>query len=337
MSPALLSNLLDPPILFFLLGTAIGLLRSNLDVPQPVAKFLSLYLLMAIGFKGGVALSKTGVSPQMGLALTAAVILALGVPLWTYALLRRRLSTYDAAAVAATYGSVSAVTFIAANQFLERQGIAFGPYMTVALVIMESPAIVMAVLLANLARKRMREQGELSPASSRGAPSTSLGDVVREAFTDGAHLLLIGSLFIGWLSGDAGQSALKPFIGDVYKGLLCFFLLDMGLLVSRRLRELPPGRPFLLAFGIGVPLVNASVALGLALLFGLGTGDATLLMVLGGSASYIVVPAVLRHAIPEANPGLYFGLALGITFPFNMALGVPLYLGAAQTAMGWLG
>lgn len=337
MNTALLSNLLDPPILFFLLGTVIGLLRSNLDVPQPIAKFLSLYLLMAIGFKGGVALAKTGVSPQMGLALAAAVILAVGVPLWTYAVLRRRLSTFDAAAVAATYGSVSAVTFIAANQFLERQGVAFGPYMTVALVIMESPAIVMAVLLANLARKRMREQGQASPAASRAAPPASLGEVVREAFTDGAHLLLIGSLFIGWLSGDAGQAALKPFIGDVYKGLLCFFLLDMGLLVSRRLRELPPGRGFLLAFGIGVPLVNAAGALALAALFGLGAGDATLLMVLGASASYIVVPAVLRHAIPEANPGLYFGLALGITFPFNMALGVPLYLGMAQTALGWLG
>ena len=332
-----LNNLLDPAVLFFVFGVTAGLLRSNLEVPPQIARFLSLYLLMSVGLKGGFSLAHAGFGPQVVASLGAAMALSLLVPALGYLLLRRLLSRFDAAAVAATYGSVSAVTFIAANQFLERQGVAFGPYMTVALVIMESPAIVMAVLLANLARKRMREQGQASPAASRAAPPASLGEVVREAFTDGAHLLLIGSLFIGWLSGDAGQSALKPFIGDVYKGLLCFFLLDMGLLVSRRLRELPPGRGFLLAFGIGVPLVNAAGALALAALFGLGAGDATLLMVLGASASYIVVPAVLRHAIPEANPGLYFGLALGITFPFNMALGVPLYLGMAQTALGWLG
>ena len=332
MNTALLSNLLDPPILFFLLGTVIGLLRSNLDVPQPIAKFLSLYLLMAIGFKGGVALAKTGVSPQMGLALAAAVILAVGVPLWTYAVLRRRLATFDAAAVAATYGSVSATTFITATQYLQTQGIDFGGHMAVALVLMESPAILMAMALASWARR----QEALGAAAHGQAPAAgpSIGHVVREAFTDGANLLLLGSLAIGFVTGDQGKAMMEPFSGALFKGMLALFLLDLGLLVARQLPALRTVHPALLLYGVCGPLVHGLIAMGLAAALHLGAGDAILLVVLAASASYIVVPAVLRHAIPEAKPGLYLGLSLAVTFVFNILIGIPLYAGVVQRVWG---
>jgi hypothetical protein len=319
MDAKLFNSLIDPAILFFFFGLLAGAVRSNLEVPPPIAKFFSLYLLMSIGFKGGVSLAQTGFTTPMGLALAAALLLAFVIPAYTFLILRRRLSAFDAAAIAATYGSVSAVTFITAVGFVERQGAPFGGYMAVALVLMESPAIIMAVLLANIARSQL-------PAAARG-PETrpTLRTILHEAFTDGAHLLLLGSLLIGFLTGDAGKKALDPFIGQIQKGILAFFLLDMGLMVAARARELRVNRRFLAAFGVCVPLVNAVLAALLARLFGLGLGDAFLLTVLAASASYIVVPAVVRYAIPEANASLYFGMSLVITFPFNIAIGIPLY------------
>lgn len=320
MDLSLFASLLDPPILFFVFGLFAVLVGSNLDIPQQIVKFLSLYLLMAIGFKGGVALAATGITQVVVLSLVAAAIMSLAVPIWSYFLLRLRLKPFDAAAVAATYGSVSAVTFIAAGAFLNRVGLEFGGHMTVALVVMESPAIIMAVAIGNMVRKNLRPTAP-EPAAGDLKP----GHVLKEAFTDGAHLLLLGSLAIGAITGETGKKAMDPFIGSIFKGVLAFFMLEMGLLVGRRFRELREVGWFPVAFGIVAPIVNGIVAALLGKAFGLPPGDAVLLAVLSASASYIVVPAVVRYSIPEASPSLYFGMALGVTFPFNILLGIPLY------------
>ena len=330
MNSSLFASLIDPAILLFFFGIVVGALRSNLEIPAAAAKFCSLYLLLVVGFKGGTSLAATGFTPAMGWALLAAALLALAIPAWSFLVLRRRLSPFDAAAVAATYGSVSAVTFITATAYAEQQGVASGGYMAVALVLMESPAIIMAVLLASYVRSRMNavpsptSSTDAAPSRS-SAPPLSLRNVLHEAFTDGAHLLLLGGVLIGFLTGDDGKQAMKPFT-DLQKGVLAFFLIDMGLLVAKRATEVRSNGAFLGAFGIAMPLFNAAVAMGLSKAFGLSLGDAFLLTVLAASASYIVVPAVVRYAIPEANPSLYFTMSLTVTFPFNILVGLPLYL-----------
>lgn len=327
MNAGMLQNLIDPAILFFVFGVVAGLVRSNLEVPPALAKFFSLYLLVALGLKGGASLAAGGLPPEGALALGAAVLMAALVPTYSFLLLRRYTDPFDAAAVAATYGSVSAVTFIAAQQFLTQQGIAFGGYMTVAMVLMESPAIVMAVLLASYVRKRGAAARGSTPAAA-----LSMRKILHEAFTDGSHLLLIGSLVIGFVTGERGKQIMAPFAVDIFKGILAFFLLEMGLLVARQLRESQVRlERHLLAFALLMPMVNAAVALSLAALAGLGRGDAVLLAVLSASASYIVVPAIVRYAIPEARPGVYFTMSLAFTFPFNILLGIPLY----HAASGW--
>jgi hypothetical protein len=319
-----LQTLLDPAILFFVFGLVAGSLRSNLEIPPQVARFLSLYLLMALGLKGGFALARTGLTPEVALGLAIALTLAVVVPAVGFALLRRRLSEYDAAAVAATYGSVSAVTFITATQMLEQRGIAFGGHLAAAMALMESPAIVMAVLLSNRVRRAQRPD----------APLVGLGKLLHESFTDGAQLLLLGAMVVGLISGETGEQSMQPFTGDLFKGMLAFFLLDMGLLAARQIGALRRTSVWLLAYGLFAPLVHALLALGLCAAAGLPAGDAALLMVLAASASYIAVPAVIRHAIPEANPALYIGLSLGLPFPFNILVGIPLYTAVAQRLLG---
>lgn len=321
-----LNNLLDPAILFFVFGMTAGLLRSNLEVPPQIARFLSLYLLMSVGLKGGFSLAHAGFGPQVVASLGAAMALSLLVPALGYLLLRRLLSRFDAAAVAATYGSVSATTFITATQYLQTQGIDFGGHMAVALVLMESPAILMAMALASWARRQ--------EALGAAAAGPSIGHVVREAFTDGANLLLLGSLAIGFVTGDQGKAMMEPFSGALFKGMLALFLLDLGLLVARQLPALRTVHPALLLYGVCGPLVHGLIAMGLAAVLHLGAGDAILLVVLAASSSYIVVPAVLRHAIPEAKPGLYLGLSLAVTFVFNILIGIPLYAGVVQRVWG---
>jgi hypothetical protein len=314
-------NLLDPAILFFMLGIGAGLLRSNLEIPQPIARFLSLYLLMALGLKGGFALAQSGLTQEVATGLGAALLMALLVPLLGYQILKRMLGPFDALAVAATYGSVSAVTFVTAVQTLENQGIAYGGHMAAAMAIMESPAILLAVVFANVLRQR---------TASQPLPT---GKVLHESLTDGAQLLLLGAMVVGMLSGDAGKAAMQPFSGDLFKGMLAFFLLDMGLQTARNLAQLRQYPVWLIGYGVLAPLLHAGIALGLASMLSLPAGDATLLMVLAASASYIAVPAVLRYAIPEANPSVYFGLSLGLTFPFNILLGIPLYTWAAHAVL----
>jgi len=328
----MMHTLLDPAILFFVFGVLAGMLRSNLQIPAPISRFLSLYLLMALGLKGGFALAHSGLTLEVAGTLGIAVLLAIVVPLLGYPLLRRLLNGYDATALAATYGSVSAVTFITTIQFLENQQIAYGGHMAAAMALMESPAIIMAVLMAN----RLRQQaGQTEGGQTEGGHTpTPLGKILHESFTDGAQLLLLGAMLIGLLTGEAGKAAMAPFSVDLFKGMLAFFLLDMGLMTARNLGGLKGKSPWLLAYAILAPLAHAALALGLASLAGASAGNAALLMALAASASYIAVPAVLREAIPEANPSLYFGMSLGLTFPFNILLGIPLYVGVAQAVLG---
>ena len=340
---------IDPAVLFFACGVAAGLLRSNLEIPAAVSRFLSLYLLMALGLKGGFALADSGITPQVLAGLACALVLAVAVPLMGWQVLRRRVGPFDAAAIAAAYGSVSAVTFVAAVDALDTRGIAFGGHMAAAMALMEAPAIVLAVLMAHALRRGVASTataglrigqpgvallplpGTAPAASDSAAPWRR---IVHEALTDGSQVLLLGSMLIGLLTGDAGQAALQPFAGDLFKGLLAFFLLDMGLLAARNLPGLRRRSPCLLAYALVAPVVHATLALGLTRLSGLPLGDTVLLMVLAGSASYIAVPAALRHAIPEADASLYLGLALAVTFPFNLLLGIPLYAAMAGWVMG---
>ncbi len=337
-----MQNLLDPAVLFFALGVLAGAVRSDLEIPPAIAKFLSLYLLMALGLKGGFALAQSGLTAAVAVSLAAAVAMAFIVPLLGYAFLRNRVSRYDAAAVAASYGSVSAVTFVTAMQFLETAGQNFGGHMAVAMVLMESPAIIVAMLLANALRHSRPtpslamagHAADAGTATGHAAGGLSMRKVLHESFTNGAQLLLLGSMAVGYFSGDAGKSTMQPFSSDLFKGMLAFFLLDMGLMVARNFQDARKASPVLIGYAVLGPLVHAGIALGLAWTLSLPVADAALLMVLSASASYIVVPAVLRYAIPEANPAIYFGLSLGITFPMNIVLGIPAYTFAAQAVLG---
>lgn len=351
-----MQNLLDPAILFFVFGVFAGAVRSDLEIPPAVSKFLSLYLLMALGLKGGFALAQSGLTPTVAVTLACAMLMAFAVPVMGYAILKRFTAPFDAAAIAAAYGSVSAVTFVTAIQYLDGLSVPVGGHMPVAMVLMESPAILVGVVLANALRSRSMGvsatvvAGTAAPAGGRAvahvdatakaasqAPaqiqSHSVGTILHESLTNGAHMLLIGGMLVGLLSGETGKAVMQPFSADLFKGMLSFFLLDMGLMVARNFKSARQASWVLVVYAVLGPLLHASLALGLARLCALPVGDAVLLMVLSASASYIVVPAVLRDAIPEANPALYFGLSLGITFPLNLLVGIPLYTQVAQVVL----
>lgn len=313
--------LLDPTILFFIFGIFAGLVRSNLEIPQPISRFLSLYLLMALGLKGGFALSNSGLTAEIAISLGLAISLAIGIPLLGYYLLKHKLDKLDAAAIAATYGSISAVTFITTTQVLDQAGISYGGHMAAAMALMESPAIIITIILAN----RIRQQ-----RSGGTAAQTSLGKALHESFTDGGQLLLLGALVVGLISGEAGYKVMAPFSIDLFKGLLAFFLLDMGLLAAKSLGELKGKPPISLLYAFVAPPTHAMLALCLSYLLNVTLGDTILLMILAASASYIAVPAVLRQAMPEVSPALYMGMSLGITFPLNIILGIPIYSAIAK-------
>jgi hypothetical protein len=311
-----MTNFLDPAVLFFVFGMLAGAVKSNLEIPQPISRFLSLYLLMALGLKGGFALNKSGFTLEIGLELSVAVFLATIVPLIGYWVLRLKLNNREAAAIAATYGSVSAVTFITATQALDQASIQFGGHMAAAMALMESPAIILAMILANKSRN----------SDSEPAIPARMSKILHESFTDGAQLLLLGSMLVGLIVGETGEKLMAPFSIDLFKGMLAFFLLDMGLMAAKNFSGLR-GKPLItLVYAICAPMAHAAIALVLCILFDLPQGNTILLMVLAASASYIAVPAVLRHALPEVPPALYMGMSLGITFPFNLIVGIPLYL-----------
>jgi hypothetical protein len=332
-------SLLDPAIMFFLLGILAGSVKSNLEIPPPIAKFLALYLLMAVGLKGGFALDKSGLAASVVVPLLACVAMAFVVPMMGYAVLRRITDPLNAAAVAAAYGSVSAVTFVTATQYLDAHGMAFGGHMAAAMVLMETPAILLALIWARRMAHRQQKMALSTPqagplsATPQGSGAQGWGHWLRECFTEGAQMLLLGALLIGFISGETGQAIMKPFSGDLFKGMLAFFLLDMGVQVAKNFSHARQAPVLLWAYALVGPLVHAGIALALAAVLGLPVPDAVLLMVLSASASYIVVPAVLRHAMPQANPAIYLGLSLGLTFPFNILLGIPLYVAWAQSAL----
>lgn len=311
-----MTNLVDPSILFFIFGIFAGLVRSNLEIPQPISRFLSLYLLMALGLKGGFALNKSGFTVEIAIAVGIAITLAVVIPILGYNILKQKLDRLDAAAVAATYGSTSAVTFITATQVLDHANISYGGHMAAAMALMESPAIIISMILANKVRQQR---------SGLEATHSSFRKVLHESFTDGGQLLLLGSLTVGLISGDSGQKVMAPFSIDLFKGLLAFFLLDMGLLAARSIGEMKGKPRFALAYAFLASPIHASMGFVLCHLFQVPLGDTILLMILAASASYIAVPAVLRHTMPEVNPALYMGMSLGITFPLNIIIGIPLY------------
>ncbi len=309
----LLSNALNPPVLFFFLGVAAVLLKSDLEIPQPLPKLFSLYLLLVIGFKGGVELRHGGFNTQVLITFIAAIIAAIAVPIVSFYILRLKLDVFNAAAIAAAYGSVSAVTFVTATELLQQLSIPYDGYMVAALALMESPAIVAGVVLVRLYANK-QEKGINWP------------EVLREAFLNGSVVLLVGSLLIGLLATEAAEKSLEPFTKGIFYGVLTFFLLDMGLLAARRLKDLTRTGPFLIGFGLLAPLVNAVLAILIAKVIGMGEGNALLFAVLCASASYIAVPAAMRLSVPEANPSLYVSMALAVTFPLNIIVGIPLYL-----------
>jgi uncharacterized protein len=313
-----ISNFLNPPVLFFFLGMIAVLVKSDLEVPAPIPKLFSLYLLLSIGFKGGVELAKSGITQAVLLTMGAAIVMSAVVPIYSFFILRKKLDAYNAAAIAATYGSISAVTFITANSFLDELHIDHDGYMVAAVAIMESPAIIVGLILVNLFGGKRDADDQAEP--------TNWGKVLQEAFLNGSVVLLVGSLTIGVLTGEKGMHKLQPFVGDMFYGALSFFLLDMGLVAAKRIKDLRKTGFFLIAFSILMPLLNAAIGIGLAWMIGMSPGDALLFAVLCASASYIAVPAAMRMTVPEANPSLYISTALAVTFPFNIIAGIPLYL-----------
>lgn len=321
----ILSTLLSPIVLFFVLGLGAALLRSQMTVPEAFAKGLAIYLMMAIGLKGGVEMSKASLTPDVFGLAAVAILLSFGLPFLAYMLLRfiSKLSRIDAAATAGHYGSISIVTFVAATQALQLAGIVSSGYMVAMAALMEVPAIMSALLLA---RRGMKKQGETVGSES--------GELFREVFLNASVVVLVGSLAIGWISGEPGMDKIAPFFVAPFQGVLCLFLLDMGLNAGRGLRrgwrQLDAGA---ISFGILMPLISAAITAPICLALGMSVGDATLLITLAASASYIAVPAAMRLALPQAQPSIYLTLSLGVTFPFNLTLGVPLYIMLAQ----WVG
>jgi hypothetical protein len=317
---AIRANLLSPAVLFFALGLIAALTKSDLKFPEPLYVGLTIYLLVAIGFKGGVAIAEAGIA-KVWLPASAAMLLGAFIPLWTYPLLRfgGKISAVDSAAIAAHYGSVSAVTFIAATNYLKAINQPFENYATAFLAVMESPAILVGVVLGKLATKKAGDDS-----------FTSLKTALHEALFGRSIFLLVGALVIGALCGEAGMKKVEPFFVTPFQGVLALFLLEMGIVAGRRLGDLKKVGPFLLAFGIVVPLINGALGVWLGKFTGLELGGATLLGVLSASASYIAAPAAIRMALPDANPTLYLTSSLAITFPFNITLGIPLYYAAAR-------
>jgi len=316
------ANLMSPMILCFALGALAAFLRSDLEIPEGAAKALAIYLMFAIGFKGGVAMHGAG-GQALALGLLAALGLSTVMPVLAFLLLRLawRVDRLNAAAIAAHYGSISVVTFLTAAEFLRGRDIAYEGYLIAMMAVMETPAIIIGLLLAGR-------------GASAGGHAAERGALLREVLVNGSVMLLLGGFAIGWITGEAGLAKVRPFVQDMFNGALCLFLLDMGLVAVRQGRAARGLNSALLLYGIAMPPLGAALGLGTALLLGLSTGGTVLLMVLAASASYIAVPAAMRLALPAANPSLSVTLSLAVTFPFNVAIGVPLYAAIAQRLAG---
>ncbi|MEE4350271.1 MAG: sodium-dependent bicarbonate transport family permease [Pacificimonas sp.] len=321
---AALSTLLSPVILFFALGILAGFARSDLAIPESIAKGMSLYLMAAIGLKGGVQVAEAGFTAEIGLALLAGLSLSALLPLIAFPLLRGfgRLDGINAGAVAAHYGSVSVVTYVTGVEILTAMDTAPAGFMVAVLALMETPAIVVGIWLA-------------ARGTDKGAPGTSR-NLWHEVLLNGSVVLLVGAFFVGLLSGPSGFAPVAPLFEDIFRGILCLFLLDMGLIASRRLLEAKALTKRLVTLALVLPVINGAIGAAIAALIGLEGGTAAALAILAASSSYIAVPAAMRMALPQANAGLYLSLSLGITFPFNITLGIPLYSWMAATFAGLL-
>jgi hypothetical protein len=316
------TNLLTPMILCFALGLAAALARSELTIPEAVAKGMSIYLLFSIGFKGGVAVADHGLDARLMAALGMGVALSFVLPFVAFALLKgmTRLSATDAAAVAAHYGSISIVTFVTGVAVVQDAGLVAEGYMVAVAAAMEAPAIISALYLAS---------------RSGGRAEKMDADLWREILLNGSIVLLVGAFVIGLITGDAGMARVEAFLVAPFQGVLCLFLLDMGLVAGRGMRNargvLTAG---VLAFGVVMPVIGAGFGLAAGLALGLQPGGVALMMVLAGSASYIAVPAAMRVALPEANPSIYLTMSLGVTFPFNLVIGIPVWVAVTKALMG---
>lgn len=314
----LISNITNPTLLFFVLGIIAANVKSDLEIPASSSKFISLYLLFAIGFKGGQELALTPFTSEIFYSIIFGITVAALIPFYTFFILKKRMSVSNAGAVAATYGSVSAVTFVAAASFLEGQGLDFGGHMVAIMALMESPAIIIGVILM------MRYDSE---ARSTG----NLKDTIKHSFTNGSVLLILGSLVIGLIADTKQAEGIKPFTTDIFKGFLAIFLLEMGMVTAKRFSAFKQYGFFLSAFSIIIPAINGCCVAWASSLVTDDIGNRFILAVLAASASYIAVPAAMRIAAPKADPGLYIPMALGLTFPFNITIGMPIYYALAQS------
>jgi hypothetical protein len=309
----LVDNLSNPALLFFFLGIIAVQVKSDLEIPPSSSKFISLYLLLSIGFKGGQELSHSALSMEIVWSLLFGILLAVVVPLYTYFILRRKFSISNAGAIAASYGSVSAVTFVTAISFLEIEQITFGGHMVAVMALMEAPSIIVGVMLIAVYSK-----GE--------GDSINMKKVLHHSLTNGSVLLILGSLIIGFIANEQQAEGIRPFTTDLFKGFLAVFLLDMGITSGKKIGDLIRKGPFPFFFSILIPIINGCLVAVISSGFTDEIGNRFLFAILASSASYIAVPAAMRLAAPKANPSLYLPMALAITFPFNITLGMPLYM-----------
>ena len=317
-------NIFSPAVLFFFMGALAVFLKINLEIPQPVSKLLSLYLLISIGFKGGVELMVSGLSGSVLKILLLCFVMAVIIPVYAFPILRQRFDPGDSAALAASFGSISAVTFITASSFLNELKVEHSGFMIAALALMESPAIVMGLILHGKSKQ--------APNNESGK-KRKLANIIQTSILNTSVFLLLGALAVGALSeffDHSGVEKIAPFTNQIFYGVLCLFLLEMGISAASRINELRKSGMFLIAFSILFPLFNAFIAIALTRFFSLEPGNALLFVILCASASYIAVPAAMRSSLPNANPSLYLSAALGVTFPFNIIIGIPLYFSLIQ-------
>lgn len=306
----LLDNLTSPALLFFILGILAVQLKSDLEIPAQTSKFISLYLLFSIGFKGGQELAHSSLTIEILWSIVFGIIISIVIPFYTFFILRKKLGVENAGAIAASYGSVSAVTFVTAVTFLELQKLSFNGHMVAIMAMMEAPAIIVGVMMISLYKKNN---------------TIKLSTIIKHSFTNGSVFLIIGSLIIGMLASDTQAQGIKPFTTDLFKGFLVIFLLDMGMTSGKKISEFIKNGWFTTVFALIIPLINGSLVAYTSQFITNEIGDRFIFAILAASASYIAVPAAMKIAVPKANPGLYLPMALAVTFPFNITIGLPLY------------
>ena len=308
----LLTNLSNPTLLFFLLGIIATLVKSDLEIPPSSSKFISLYLLFAIGFKGGQELAHSPFTIEIFYSILFGLFISALIPFYTFFILKKKLSISNAGAVAATYGSVSAVTFVSAVSFIELQNIQFDGHMVAVMALMESPAIIVGVILMKHYDKDLKTNERTS-------------SIIKHSITNGSVLMILGSLIIGIIADSKQAEGIKPFTTDIFKGFLALFLLEMGMVTAKRISSFRKYGFFLSVFALVIPAINGCVVAYTSGFFMHDIGNRFIFSILAASASYIAVPAAMRIAAPSSDPGLYIPMALGVTFPFNITIGFPLY------------